>query len=69
MSENAFAVVCAWCHQVIIAAPPSNPVSHTICPSCLDWTLTHEDMNIAVAASDPDHSELLSASAADTGRQ
>jgi len=42
MAAKDFAVVCAWCHRTIQAAPSDSAVTHTICPSCADWTFTHQ---------------------------
>jgi hypothetical protein len=41
MATQMLAVVCAWCNRVVIEAPAGAGVSHTICPSCTDWTMTH----------------------------
>jgi hypothetical protein len=41
MAADALMIVCAWCHRVIKAAPRGASVTHTICPSCLEWTMTH----------------------------
>jgi hypothetical protein len=42
MSTQVLAVVCAWCNRIMTSAPAGSPVSHTICPSCLDWTFSPE---------------------------
>ena len=34
-------VVCAWCHTVVKAGSAGAGVTHTICASCIDWTLDH----------------------------
>jgi hypothetical protein len=41
MRVETFTVVCAWCHRVVKRATADALVSHTICPTCLEWTLTH----------------------------
>ena len=41
MSAKPLAVVCAWCNRMVADAPADADVSHTICPSCLDWTIAH----------------------------
>jgi hypothetical protein len=41
MGAGAFTVVCAWCNRNMNAAASGAAVSHTICPSCLEWTITH----------------------------
>jgi len=41
MSAQGFTVVCAWCNRKISAASASAPVSHTICTSCLEWSIDH----------------------------
>lgn len=38
MTARTFAVVCAWCKATIRAGAPGAPVTHSICPSCADWT-------------------------------
>ena len=38
---HQLAVVCAWCNRVVTKAPPGAGVTHTICPPCVNWTLTH----------------------------
>ena len=41
MAARTFTVVCAWCRRIVAAAPAGAGVTHTICESCFDWTLTH----------------------------
>jgi hypothetical protein len=41
MGAVAYAVVCAWCNRKMTAAPHGAPVTHTICPSCLEWSIAH----------------------------
>lgn len=41
MAERSLKVVCAWCNRVVIMAPMGTPVTHTICPTCLDFTFEH----------------------------
>jgi hypothetical protein len=43
MATQVSAVVCAWCNRIVFKAPAGAGVSHTICPSCFDWTLTHPE--------------------------
>ena len=38
MGQRLLVVVCAWCNRVISTAPVGSGVTHTICPSCLDFT-------------------------------
>jgi len=45
MGARVFTVVCAWCNRTITAGATSTPVTHTICPSCIDWTLTHQHLD------------------------
>jgi hypothetical protein len=40
MAANELTVVCAWCKRVVTAAPNGVGITHTICPACLDRTLT-----------------------------
>ena len=39
MAAQILTVVCAWCHRIVTNGSPAAGVSHTICPSCVDWTL------------------------------
>ena len=41
MAARSLTVVCAWCHRIVAVAPADEGVTHTICESCFDWTLTH----------------------------
>jgi hypothetical protein len=41
MTAHNFKVVCAWCNRVVNGAPSGTPVTHTICPTCLDFTIAH----------------------------
>ena len=41
MATQVLAVVCAWCNRVVAKAPAGAGVSHTICPACSDWSMTH----------------------------
>jgi hypothetical protein len=43
MATQVSAVVCAWCNRIVFKAPAGAGVSHTICPSCFDWTMTHPE--------------------------
>ena len=38
MGQRLLVVVCAWCNRVVSTAPAGADVTHTICPSCLDYT-------------------------------
>ena len=51
MATQMLAVVCAWCNRVVITAPDGAGVTHTICPSCVDWTLAHPTSRGSGAAS------------------
>ena len=39
MGPRLLAVVCAWCNRVMSTAPAGSDVTHTICDSCLDYTM------------------------------
>jgi hypothetical protein len=39
MAAQILTVVCAWCHRVVTPGAPTAGVTHTICPSCVDWTM------------------------------
>jgi hypothetical protein len=39
MGQRLLAVVCAWCNRVVSTAPAGSDVTHTICESCLDYTM------------------------------
>jgi hypothetical protein len=41
MATSPLAVVCAWCNQVVTPAPAGAPITHTICPSCMEWAFVH----------------------------
>jgi len=43
MGKHALTVICAWCRRVVTAAPNATGITHTICPSCLDRTITHSE--------------------------
>ena len=51
MATQIMAVVCAWCKRVVANAPAGAGVTHTICPSCVDWTLTHPTSSSGAASS------------------
>jgi hypothetical protein len=57
MAGHLLAVVCAWCNRVVVKAPPGADVTHTICPSCVDWTMAHPESRRGFDAPDPE--ELL----------
>jgi hypothetical protein len=50
MATRTFTVVCAWCHRIVAVAPADNGITHTICESCFDWTLTHPAVQVGVEA-------------------
>jgi hypothetical protein len=51
MAEKMLTVVCAWCRRVVTATPNGAGVTHTICPSCLDYAITHSgDSPVAPSA-------------------
>ena len=52
MTAHTLAVVCAWCNRVVVEAPEGAGVTHTICPSCVDWTMTHPTSRVDCGASD-----------------
>ena len=37
----ALAVVCAWCKRTLAVAAEGAPVTHTICPVCVEWAMAH----------------------------
>jgi hypothetical protein len=39
MGQRRLVVVCAWCNRVMSTAPAGSDVTHTICESCLDYTM------------------------------
>ena len=41
MSDRSLKVVCAWCNRVVIMAPTGTLITHTICPTCLDFAIMH----------------------------
>jgi hypothetical protein len=41
MASQVLSVVCAWCNRSVSTAPAGAGVTHTICPSCLDWAVAH----------------------------
>ncbi len=41
MAAQPLAIVCAWCNRVMAEAPSGTPITHTICPACLEWALAH----------------------------
>jgi hypothetical protein len=41
MATPTLAVVCAWCNRVVTPAPAGAHVTHTICPSCMEWAFVH----------------------------
>ena len=43
MATRVLTVVCAWCKRVVTREPNATGITHTICPSCLDRTITHID--------------------------
>jgi hypothetical protein len=43
MATQVSAVVCAWCSRIVFDAPAGAGISHTICPSCFDWTMAHPE--------------------------
>src|SRR6266404_2554560 len=50
MAARSLTVVCAWCHRIVAVAPADDGVTHTICESCFDWTLTHPAAQVGVEA-------------------
>ena len=50
MAARTLTVVCAWCHRIVAVAPAQRGVTHTICESCFDWTLTHPAASIGIDA-------------------
>jgi hypothetical protein len=61
MAARTLTVVCAWCHRIVAVAPADEGVTHTICESCFDWTLTHPAAQVGVEAIDfpPRDTELF----------
>jgi hypothetical protein len=58
MAEHSLKVVCAWCNRVVIAAPMGTPVTHTICPVCLDFTIARRSGTAHDASVSVDHVRL-----------
>jgi hypothetical protein len=52
MAARTLTVVCAWCHRIVAVAPADDGVTHTICDTCFDWTLTHPAAEIGLGAVD-----------------
>jgi hypothetical protein len=52
MAARTLTVVRAWCTRIVAVAPGTNGVTHTICASCFDWTLTHPSASMGVEAID-----------------
>jgi hypothetical protein len=46
MATSTLAVVCAWCNRVVTPAPAGAQVTHTICPSCMEWAFVHRSDTI-----------------------
>ena len=42
MADEPYAVVCAWCNRIVNAPARRTPVTHTICPSCLERALEQQ---------------------------
>lgn len=57
MEVQTFTIVCAWCRRVVKMAAAGASVSHTICPMCLEWTLTHGEAGIDCHTA-PDESRM-----------
>jgi len=55
MGTQVLAVVCAWCNRVITTAPVGSSVTHTICSSCLDWTLSPDSRSSIEPGSERGH--------------
>lgn len=58
MAAQTSAVVCIWCNRTISAAPAGAPVSHTICSTCVDGTLTHQGLAFDGTSCDVEYFEL-----------
>ena len=58
MAEYSLKVVCAWCNRVVIMAPMGTPVTHTICPTCLDFTIAHRSGTAHDASVSVEHVHL-----------
>jgi hypothetical protein len=50
MTTRSFTVICAWCHRIVRVAAADEDITHTICESCFDWTLTHPSASTGVDA-------------------
>jgi hypothetical protein len=55
MATQALTIVCAWCNRVITAAPSGTPVTHTICPTCVEWALAHPTLGDIESPADSHH--------------
>jgi len=52
MAARRYTVVCAWCQRIVATASGGDGVTHTICESCFDWTLTHPSAAVVGAGAD-----------------
>jgi hypothetical protein len=41
MAVQLLTVVCAWCNRIVTTAPADAAVTHTICPACSAWSISH----------------------------
>src|SRR5215471_18314301 len=41
VAARAMRVVCAWCKETMAGAVIDAPVTHSICPPCFEWSITH----------------------------
>jgi hypothetical protein len=39
MAAQILTVVCAWCNRTVVRGPQNAAITHTICPSCVAWTM------------------------------
>ena len=50
MAGQGLSVICAWCNRVVNRAAAGAPVTHTICPSCVSWTMDHPSIEPIASA-------------------
>jgi hypothetical protein len=39
MAAQILTVICAWCNRTVVRGPQNAAITHTICPSCVAWTM------------------------------
>lgn len=59
MAAQILTVVCAWCHRTVKQGQAGAPITHTICPSCVEWTMTRVLSGDLMADGDSDVGRLI----------